>query len=47
MSDVLATAMQQEEDVPAAIAVLEPEGSQVPDPSDSPACQTESLPLIL
>ena len=45
MSDALATAMQQEEDVPATIAAPELEGSQAPDPSDSPVHQTETLPL--
>ena len=45
MSNVLAIAMQQEEDFPVTIAVPEPEKSQAPDPSDSPVHQTETLPL--
>ena len=45
MSDVLATASQQEEDIPVTIAIPEPEGSWAPDPSDSPAHQTETPPL--
>ena len=47
MGNVLATTAQQEEDVPATIAVPEPEGSQALDPSDSPAHQTETLPLLV
>ena len=39
MSNALATATQQEQDVPTTIAVPEPEGSQAPDPSDCPPHQ--------
>ena len=45
MSEVLTTTAQHEENVPVTIAVPEPEGSQDPDPSGSPACQTGTLPL--
>ena len=45
MSRVLATAMQQDEDVPATITASKPEGSLVPGPSSSPACPPRTLPL--
>ena len=41
----LATTAQQEEDVPLTIDIPRPEGSQVPDPSDSPAHYTGTPPL--
>ena len=45
MSEALATAVQQEENVPVTISIPETEGSQAPGPSDSLAYQTGSPPL--
>ena len=47
MNKALATAAQQEEDVPATITVPKSEGSQALHPSDSPNCQTGTPPLPL
>ena len=44
MNEVLAITVQQEEDVPVTTTVPKPEGSQGPDPSDSPAHQTGTPP---
>ena len=41
----MATAVQQEEDIPVTIAVPMLEGSQAPDPSDSLAHQTGTPPV--
>ena len=45
MSDVLATAMQKEEDILVTISASKLEGSQALEPSDSLAPWTETLPL--
>ena len=45
MSDVLATAMQQEEDIPVTTTVPKPEGSQALDASDSQPHLTGAPPL--
>ena len=45
MSEVLATTMQQNEDIPATITVPKLEGSLALGPSNSPAYQTGTLPL--
>ena len=45
MSNALATAMQQDKDVPATSTVPKPEGSLAPSPPNSPAFQTWTLPL--
>ena len=41
----LATAAQQDEDVPATTTASKPEGSLAPDPSSSPAWPPRTLPL--
>ena len=45
LSGVLATAMQQDEDIPATTTAFKPEGSLAPCPSYSPACPPGTLPL--
>ena len=45
MSKVLATTVQEEEDVPVVITVPDPESSQTPNLSDSLACSTGAPPL--
>ena len=45
MSRVLATTMQQDEDILATTTASEPEGSLAPGPSSSPACPPRTLPL--
>ena len=45
MNKVLATAVQQREDIPATTTMLELEGSQAPTLPDSPAHQTGTPPL--